>query len=266
MKWLERRTTDANDLETKQIERKFGLSGCTIWDRLQLLVAENMTNDNIDDWGYVAKEETIQSMAEKIRCTVEEFKSFVKFCDESLILEKKNGRLFCQYVLDRMNEYARRALKNQTAKGEKNGKSVKTGKPKKTSKDTEQTPHKHHTTPHSTKTSTNVEGGQSPPAVVVGVSYGNHDINEGMAKLEHKTKEKLNRFALQRLYTKYSKERVLRGWDFSQKHKNERYCPQVYNYLDLEEKWKPLEDFARRAVADKSASKSKSAFFQEGAT
>lgn len=111
-----------DDLETRLIERKFGLTGCTIWDRLQLIVAENMEAD-ISEWGYVPAGETMESLAKRIRCTVEQFEEFVKFCDDNLILEKRDGRLFCQYVLDRKNEYARKI--------EKKGKEEKADNPEK---------------------------------------------------------------------------------------------------------------------------------------
>jgi hypothetical protein len=124
MKWFERRTTDLNDREAKQIERKFGLLGYAIWEKLQQIIAENMDPDNVSEWGFVAKGETMKSLSEKIRCTETQLREFVAFCDDEIILEKKDGRLFCQYVLDRMSEYARKIKKKVKAgKSEDSGKS-----------------------------------------------------------------------------------------------------------------------------------------------
>lgn len=152
MKWLERRTTDMNDREARQIEKRFGLVGYAMWEKLQQIIAENMDASNYSEWGFVSQDETMESLAEKIKCSVELFREFVTFCDDQLILEKKNGRLFCQYVLDRMNEYARKIAK-KSEKGEKGGQSEMSGKseisenPENPRNNTTQ----HHTTPHNTK-------------------------------------------------------------------------------------------------------------------
>jgi hypothetical protein len=120
MKWFERRITDKDDLEAKLIERKFGLTGYAIWEKLQSIVAENMEGANTTDWGYVAESETMESLANKIRCSLDQFREFVKYCDDNLILEKRNGRLFCNYVLERMNEYARKVVKKEKTEKPKN--------------------------------------------------------------------------------------------------------------------------------------------------
>lgn len=125
MKWLERRVTDKDDREARQIEKKFGLVGYAIWEKLQQIIAENMDATNYNEWGFVSEEQTMGTLAEKIRCTPEQFRDFVAFCDEQLILEKKNGRMYCQYVVDRMNEYARKIVKKEASiQGEKSGKAV----------------------------------------------------------------------------------------------------------------------------------------------
>ncbi len=98
------------------------------------------------------------------------------------------------------------------------------------------------------------------------VSFGNKDINEGMTLLHettgHVTKTQMNRNTLNRLYKSKTKERVLKAWAFSQKYKDESFCPQIRNFMDLEEKWIALEDFARRG--SKKQTNSKSAVYMGG--
>lgn len=111
MKWFEHRTTDRKDLESKLIKRKFGLAGQGIWSELQEIISEHMENDNIQEWGFVSPDHTMESLAKEIGCPIEQFKEFIQFCDDNLITEKRDGRLFCNYVLERMSEYARKILK-----------------------------------------------------------------------------------------------------------------------------------------------------------
>lgn len=71
----------------------------------------------------MSSDATMESIADQIGCTVDKLREFVTFCDDNLILEKRNGRLFCQFILDRMNEFARKTEKAENPKEEKNGKS-----------------------------------------------------------------------------------------------------------------------------------------------
>ncbi len=121
MKWFEKHTTDRNSLDSRQIKRKFGIAGYGIYESLQQIVAENMEGDDVSDWGYVASHWNMSTLAEEIGCSEAEFRLFVEYCDDQLILEKKNGRMFLPLLLERMNEYAKRAYKKNT-----------TDKPKKT--------------------------------------------------------------------------------------------------------------------------------------
>lgn len=97
---------------------------------------------------------------------------------------------------------------------------------------------------------TDVIEGKSPI-----VSFGNADINEGMTLMmqviPHVTKVQLNRYALNRLYKKFGKEKTLKVWVFAQKYKDRPYCPMINNFLDLEEKWNALEEFAKRSTQKK---------------
>ncbi len=153
MKWFEHRTTDRNELESKLIKRKFGLEGYGIWNQLQEIIGENMEINNFNEWGYVAEKHTMQSLAEEIGCDLNKFREFVKFCDGNLILEKKNNRLFCQFALDRMNEYARKIAKKEQSEISEIPKNQKKGRNNTT---------QHHTTPHNTTPNINNTGDKPP--------------------------------------------------------------------------------------------------------
>jgi hypothetical protein len=181
MKWLERRTTDKDDLEARLIERKFGLVGYAIWEKLQQIIAEHMNGENMEEWGYVAKDETLETLVEKIHCSLEQLRDFVKFCDENTILEKRNGRLFCPYVLERQNDYAKKAVKNKANKGEKSGESEKEDNPeypdnldntdKPNNPDNPKNPRnntaQHNTAQHSTTPKIDISGGKRPETASV---------------------------------------------------------------------------------------------------
>lgn len=129
MKWFEKHTTDRNDLASKLIKRKLGLAGYGIYESLQQIVAENMEGDDVAEWGLVAKQWTIETLADEIGCSVDEFRQFVAFCDDQLILEKKDGRLFMPLMLERMNEYAKRQYRKTQKKQKTSDNSDNTDKP-----------------------------------------------------------------------------------------------------------------------------------------
>lgn len=80
----------------------------------------------------------------------------------------------------------------------------------------------------------------------------NKDIQEGINLLRelfgHISKERMNRFALQRLFVSKGKDRVIKAIRFAHKCRDMQFCPVISNYKDLEDKWIPLETFARREM------------------
>jgi hypothetical protein len=116
MKWFEKHTDDRNRLDSKLIKRKFGVAGYGMYEQLQQIAAENMDGNQVAEWGLVAESWTMATLAEEIGCDVKTLRSFISFCDDNLILEKRNGRLFIPIVLERMNEYAKRQYRKKAQK------------------------------------------------------------------------------------------------------------------------------------------------------
>lgn len=59
-------------------------------------------------------------------------------------------------------------------------------------------------------------------------------------------KQNFNRFAIARLLKKYDKDKLKLFVEYSQKIKSEKFAPAIYNFMDLEEKFERLRDFATR--------------------
>lgn len=60
------------------------------------------------------------------------------------------------------------------------------------------------------------------------------------------TKQNLNRFAISRLLRKYEKDKIKEFMEYSKLAKPSQYAPQIYNFMDLEEKLARLIDFGTR--------------------
>lgn len=98
-------------------------------------------------------------------------------------------------------------------------------------------------------------------------SFGNPEINTCLDELEKllgnkPTKETLNRYAAKRLIVKLGGvDRVIKAINYAFLIRTEdKYAPQIYNYMDLEEKLERLKGYGRqkskpRAVDVDSASK-----------
>ena len=59
------------------------------------------------------------------------------------------------------------------------------------------------------------------------------------------TKERLNRFAIQRLIKNHGKDLLKKYAQYSQAVRQHQYAPQINNWMDLEEKLLKLRDFVR---------------------
>lgn len=82
-------------------------------------------------------------------------------------------------------------------------------------------------------------------------SFGNVDINEGIATLTELLGEKpedlqLNKYALRRLYVKRTKERTLKAIRYAfYVRQTDKFAPRIFNYIELEKKWVRLEEYAK---------------------
>jgi hypothetical protein len=183
MKWFEKHTNDRNRLDSKLIKRKFGLAGYGMYEQLQQIAAENMEGDEISEWGLVGKDWTMEKLAEEIGCTVEEFRAFVSFCDDNLILEKRDDRLFVPVVLERMNEYAKRQFRRST--NSKNKEKLETPKCPDTSDNTDSTDisaTQHNTTQHITSQELNTGSANARPAKKIDAVIPIQSVLESKAK------------------------------------------------------------------------------------
>jgi hypothetical protein len=99
-------------------------------------------------------------------------------------------------------------------------------------------------------------------ALVKPEEYGNSEINKLMGLLKELSggnipKDRLNRFAANRLLKRYGADKVEKALRFGFMMRGEQFCPQVYNYMDLEEKWQKLLQFAISARGNAESKKGK---------
>jgi hypothetical protein len=76
------------------------------------------------------------------------------------------------------------------------------------------------------------------------------------------TKMRYNRFAYHRLSRKFSYDEIEAMLMFAVEIRTMPYAPTVYNFMDLEEKWQKLLDFAVRNKLQQQV-KSKGSFYEE---
>ncbi len=113
MNWYEQKTNEYESITGKQILKGFGAAGYGAYIILKQIIGQNM-NDDQKEWGFVPKEETMATLSEKCGLKIDQFRLFIKFCDERFILEQRDGRLFCPCVLEEKNQYAKRIERKST--------------------------------------------------------------------------------------------------------------------------------------------------------
>ena len=87
-----------------------------IYCSLLEVIAQNVKSDNIDEWGCVDARHDLGTLADECACTIEELKDFLVFCNEKQILYKKDGKLYCPLILERLDEYASKIKQKSRSK------------------------------------------------------------------------------------------------------------------------------------------------------
>lgn len=116
MKWFEHHTNDRDLPHSKIIRSKFGAEGYGIYTALLEVIGENVLEDNSNEWGQVAKIHDIESLAVECATSPDRLKEFLEFCNEKEIFEKKDGKLYTYFILDRLDNYAKRIKRTQSDK------------------------------------------------------------------------------------------------------------------------------------------------------
>lgn len=105
MKWFKHNSAMRNELEIKLIRSKFGAEGYGIYLALKEVVAENIENDNQDEWGFVHPLHTIETLAKECDTTPEKLTEFLEYCNEINILEKKDGKLYDPLIKNELDNF-----------------------------------------------------------------------------------------------------------------------------------------------------------------
>ena len=114
MKWFKHETQDRNTLTAKLIRSKYGAEGYGVFLTLIEIVAENVDGDP-KTWGMVDKRHTLETLA--VECGVDEkwLKSFLIYCNEKNIFQKKNGCLYFPNIKSRLDNWTERLQRNSVA-------------------------------------------------------------------------------------------------------------------------------------------------------
>lgn len=193
MKYFKHETSDRNKLAQKIIRGKFGAEGYGIYCALLEVIAEEIDKDNQEDWGYVNKMHTVETLADECATTPDRLHEFLLFCDEKEIFEKRNGRLYSLLVLDRLDDYTVRLRSRSVVTTEsQRSNSVLIEQNRKEQNRTEQKRIKFGETKKSASPEDNKIEIQSILGVDTGTILGRHDGNSGISK---DWQEKAFRFA-----------------------------------------------------------------------
>ncbi len=112
MKYFTHETSDRNKIASKLIRSRFGAEGYGIYQALIEVIGEEIEKNNMKDWGYVNKMHTVETLAEECSTTPDRMKEFLQFCDEKGIFQKKDGRLYSDMILERLDNYTSRLRSN----------------------------------------------------------------------------------------------------------------------------------------------------------
>ena len=112
MKWFEHSTSARNDVKLKILKKKFGAEGYGVYFQLLEIIGESIEANNVDDWGFVDKVHTVETLADEVGVTPKKLRDILSLCNEIDLFQKYNDRLYCHQILSRFDTYARRHAKD----------------------------------------------------------------------------------------------------------------------------------------------------------
>lgn len=112
MKWFEHNTSARNDVKLKILKKKFGAEGYGVYFQLLEIIGESIDVDNPDDWGFVDRIHSVETLADEVGVTPKKLRDILKLANELDLFQKFDGRLYCHQILNRLDTYARRHAKN----------------------------------------------------------------------------------------------------------------------------------------------------------
>lgn len=111
MKWRKHSSAERNQIQSKLVRKHFGAEGYGIYQALKEVIAENVEAGNEKEWGSVSRLHDVETLADECMTTPENLRNFLKFCNEKKIFEKRDGKLFCDQMLNELDDYAERIKK-----------------------------------------------------------------------------------------------------------------------------------------------------------
>ena len=125
MKWFKHDVNARNDIKLRLLKKKFGLEGYGVYFSLLEIIGEFAEKDNVEEWGYVSKLHTTETLAEEIGTTPEKLEEVFQYCNELELFTQKNKRLYCEKILTRLDEYATKIKQQHDRVGTKSRQSPK---------------------------------------------------------------------------------------------------------------------------------------------
>jgi len=106
MRWFKHDTDAKEDVKIKLLEKRHGLVGYAVYFKTLEIIGKAIDTENVNDWGFVETVHTIETLAESVGIESGQYRDIVTTCDELGLFSQFNGRLYCEKILFRLDEYA----------------------------------------------------------------------------------------------------------------------------------------------------------------
>ena len=110
MKWYKHDTDAKEDVKIKLLEKEHGLIGYAVYFKTLEIIGKSIDVNNIDDWGFVEPAHTMETLAESVGIELPEYRKIIETCDRLGLFAQIKGRLYCEKILFRLDEYATKIL------------------------------------------------------------------------------------------------------------------------------------------------------------
>lgn len=125
MKWYKHESSARHDVKIKILMQNHGVEGYGIYFIMLEVIAEYAKENNIAEWGFVDKIHSVETLAAEAGVTPDKLRKVLETCNKLDLFQKKNGRLFCEQILKRLDDYAQK-IQRKNKKSEQSPDNVRT--------------------------------------------------------------------------------------------------------------------------------------------
>jgi DNA-binding transcriptional regulator YhcF (GntR family) len=112
MKWFKHDANARHDTKIKLLKKKYGAEGYGIYFQLLEIVAENIKDNNQNEWSFVEEIHTVETLADESGVSPDRLRKLLRYMNELGLIYHIDHKLCAPKILRRLDEFSQRRKKD----------------------------------------------------------------------------------------------------------------------------------------------------------